>query len=109
MALYDRIIGRDEQGRRVLDRIVPEVFATVVAEYARGKLNAGQALALMEALKMELDQAEVAEVTTLLATVTGTPEQRLARYIEIRDVLSLARLQAPGYCRPSEVRTRLGV
>ena len=107
--LYERIIGRDDSGRVVENRIVPETFAACLSEYARGILTSPQALAVMDSLGMPLDAGEQTEAQTLLATVTGTSAQKLARNAEIRDVLFLARLQALGYSRPSEVKTRLGV
>lgn len=107
--LYDRIIGRDDQGQVVADRIAPEVLASVVSEFARDALDAEGAKAVLAALGCALSDSEVAEAGALLATVTGTAIGKLSRYLEIRDVLFLARLQAPGYSRPGEVKARLGV
>ena len=67
---------------------------------------------MMEALKCPIyDNGEVTEITTLLATITSQPTlaAKLARNQEIGSVLFLARLQAPGYSRPAEVKARLGV
>ena len=107
--LYDRIIGRDDSGRVVADRIAPEILAAVMSEYARDVVDAAQARAILEALRCPLSDDEVAEAATLLGTITGTAQAKLARYLEIRDVLFLARLQAPGYARPADVKARLGV
>lgn len=107
--LYDRIIGRDDFGHVVPNRIAPEVLSAVASEYARDILTLADARAALEALGAPLDTDEEAEAATLLGTVTGTAIAKLTRYLEIRDVLFLARLQAPGYCRPSEVKARLGV
>src|SRR3972149_6105792 len=110
MALYERIIGRDDVGLIVPNRIVPEVLAAVVSEFARDVISPAEARALLVALRCPLDSQEEGEVATLLATITGQPSAlaRLARYLEIRDVLFLARLQAPGDARPREGKTRLG-
>lgn len=111
MALYDRIIGKDDEGQRVENRINPEVIATVMSEFARDAINAAAARDICEAMGMVFDNDEEEELIDLLATVTNQPTNtaKLARYLEIRDVLFLARLQAPGYQRPSSVKARLGV
>jgi hypothetical protein len=106
---YARIIGRDDDGSRVPHRISPEVFAACLSEFARDALTGQQAQEIMRAMGMYLDDSEVAEAQALLATFTGTPQAKLSRYLEVRDVLFLARLQAPGYARPAEVKARLGV
>lgn len=111
MGLYDRIVGRDDAGNIVPNRIAPEVFAATMSEFARGQINGSQARALLEALGCPFNDGEAQEAQTLLGTIhnLSTPEAKIARYLEIRDVLFLARLRAPGYNGPSNVRTRLGV
>lgn len=109
MGLYERIVGKDDDGNIVSDRISPEVFTSVMSEFARDQLTGQRALAVLEELRAPLNSLEVDEAQSLLATVTGTPQQKVNRYLEIRDVLFLARLQAPGYSSPSLVRARLGV
>ena len=115
MGLYERIIGRDDDGLPVEDRIVPEVLAACISEQARELLDADGVRELLAALAgafaTVLTDDEFTEFQTLLATIDAEPSAalKLSRYLEIRDVLFLARIQAAGYSLPSEVRTRLGV
>jgi hypothetical protein len=111
MALYARIIGRDDEGRVVPHRINPEVITTVMAEFARDAINAALARDICEAMGMTFSDSEEEELIDLLQTISSkpSPEAKLARYLEVRDVLFLARLMAPGYSRPVNVKARLGV
>lgn len=111
MALYDRIIGRNDEGRTVPNRINPEVIASVIAEFSRDAINAATARDICSALGMTFSDDEEEELVDLFQTISTLPSAtaKLARYLEIRDVLFLARLQAVGYSRPSDVKARLGV
>lgn len=111
MALYARIIGRDDEGHRVDNRINPEVLASVISEFGRDALNASGARAVFTGMGITFTNDEEDEIADLFLTISNlpSPTAKLARIIEIRDVLFLARLQASGYSRPANVRARLGV
>lgn len=110
MGLYDRVIGRDDQGRGVDGKIPVHVFNAVFAEYARSQMTGGQAQAAVEAASgAPLTSAEALEAQALLTTVTGSATARLARAKVIEDVLILGEHNTPGYQTPTQVRTRLGV
>ncbi len=106
MSLYGRIIGVEGDG----DKIPVHGFMATLAEYARGRLTGAQAQTIVNALSgSALSSSEVTEAQTLLATFTGTATAKLARAVEVDNVLMLAEHHAPGYSTPAEVATRLGV
>lgn len=115
MALYDRLIGRDDSGVPVEGKIPVHQFQAVMGERARGVL-ATNAVArdvinglLVARGKPPLSAAEETEAVTLLNTISGTTTAKLARAKLIDDVLLLAEMGALGYSTPSQVKTRLGV
>lgn len=110
MALYARLLGRDDAGAGVGDGIPVHSFQAIMAEFARGRLTGAQAqAAITDVSGAPLMPSEVTEAQTLLATVTGTVPQKLARAKEIDDVLLLGQGGAAGYNTPAAVATRLGV
>jgi hypothetical protein len=105
MGLYERLLGLDP-----LPKIPIHQFQAIFAEFGRSVINGAQAQTVINHVSGEpLTPAEAAEATTLLATVTGSATNRLARVKVIDDVLLLAETGAPGYSTPAEVKTRLGV
>jgi len=111
MALYDRLLGRDDSGAPIEAGKIPvHQFQALMAEVARGRISGAQAQTAVVALSgLALSASEVTEAQTLLATVAGTAAAKLARAKEIDDVLLLAEASAPGYDTPALVKTRLGV
>jgi len=110
MALYDRLLGHDDAGVRVEGKIPVHAFQATLAEFGRGSLTGLQAEAVVASVSgLALTTGEKGEAQTLLATVTGTAVQKLARAKEIDDVLLLAELNATGYETPTQVKARLGV
>lgn len=111
MALYDRIIGRDDEGRVVQDRINPEVLAAVMYEFGTDVLSASQARSVFSGFGYHFSDDEEDEIADLYQTIAqqATPIAKHARLEEIKVVLFLARLQAVGYSRPTYVKARLGV
>lgn len=116
MALYERLLGRDDLGRDVKAKIPVHQFIAILAEHARGRLSGAQANALIDRISGEpLSAAERTEAQALLATFTGTGTQKLGRAKEVDDVLCLAEA-LPGpysgtepYDTPAQVKLRLGV
>lgn len=105
MGLYERLMGED-----VLPKIPIHQFQATVGEFARGRLTAAQANAIIGQISgVPLTAGELTEAQTLLNTVTGAATAKLARAKEIDDVLMLAELLVAGYSTPAEVRARLGV
>lgn len=111
MPLYDRVIGRDDNGVQLnTNRIPVHLFSALMGEVARTRLTGAQAQAQIEALSgTPLSASEVTEVQTLLATISGAATAKLARAKEIDDVLLLAEQNSPVYDTPTKVKTRLGV
>lgn len=111
MGLYERLLGRDDAGVSVNNRIPVHGFQAVVAEFGRGRLTGAQAQTVVAELSgAALTPAEVTEANTLLATVSGSLTAKLARAKEIDDVLLLADGgEVTGYKLPSQIKTRLGV
>lgn len=115
MALYDRLLGRNDAGQPVLNRIPIHQFQSTIAEWARGRITGAQANAIITALSgAALDAGEVTEATTLVNTVptgatTANKADRALRLQEIDHVLLLADAQSPGYTTPALVKARLGV
>lgn len=110
MALYDRLIGFNDAGDRVDNKIPLHQFASLLAEFGRGKLTGQQAQDAIVALTgAPLDAAGIAEATTLLQTIAGTAVAKLARAVEIQDVLILGEGRIVQYDTPAEIKVRLGV
>jgi hypothetical protein len=111
MPLYDRLIGFDDGGNPVDNRIPGHYFTAILGEFARGRLTGAQAqAAVTEVSGAALDPAGVTEAQSLLASVTGTAVAKLARAKEIEDVVMMAqRGRVAGYRTPAEVKLRLGV
>lgn len=117
MALYERLLGRKEDGS-ALDhdagdpsRISVHLFSSLMGEVARGKFasNAAARDELNASIRDPLSASEGTEAITLLGTITGTATAKLARAKEIDDVLILGEQSSPSYNLPSKVKTRLGV
>lgn len=111
MALYERLLGRDDSGETYPEpRVSVHGFTAIMREFARGRLTGAQAQAGIAAISgAPLLPSESAEAQTLVGTITGNATAKLARASEIDDVLMLGEHQAPGYATPTEVRARLGV
>lgn len=109
MALYDRLLGYDDAGATVDNKIRIHQFVSLMAEFGRGRITGPQAQAAVTQISgAPLDAGEVTETQALLATITGSAVAKLARAKEIDDVLILAERKA-FYATPSSVKTRLGV
>lgn len=104
MSLYDRLLP--PTSNPPITHIPPGLFCSLLAEFARGAITGPQALNAVAEMGGVLDSAEIAEIQTLLATVTGTPVEKLQRGIEIRDVLALVGVI---YMDVPSLQTRLGV
>lgn len=122
MALYDRLLGRDDLGNRVVNKIPVHGFQATAQLWARDVITAAQANAIIEHLSgAPLSAAEQAEAQTLVATVTNISitgsaaaqadarARRALRMAEIDSILLLADKAAPGFSTPTEVRLKLGV
>lgn len=112
MALYERLLRRDDSGGRVsVSKIPTHAFQAVMGERARGALatNVAARDCLNSFISEPLTASEEQEALTLLNTITGSGTAKLARAKEIDDVLMLAEAKAIGYITPSQVKTRLGV
>lgn len=108
MALYERLMGWTD----LEDKLPVHQFTATLREFGRSRLTGAQAQAVVSAIGgAPLTAGEITEAQTLLATVTaaGNATARLARVVEIDDVLLLAERRAPGYDTPALIRTRLGV
>jgi hypothetical protein len=109
LALYDRLLGRDDAGSPVAARIPIHLFSALMGEVARGKVTGAQALqAITDATGTALDAAGQTDAQTLLATISGSSTAKLLRAKEIDDVLISAENDVV-YPTPSLVKTRLGV
>lgn len=112
MALYARLLGRDDTGASTgAGKIPVHQFCNLLGEFARGKITGAQAnAAIVEMTGVALDAGEQTEATTLLATITGAATAKLARAMEINDVLTLAENSLQQiYPTPAATKTRLGV
>lgn len=124
MALYDRLIGRDENLQSVSNRIPAHLFIAVCGEWVRGKITASQANTIIQSLTgaslTAQDQTDALAIVNLVLSipVSGSAAnqadgraQRALKLAEIEQVLYMAdwRGGAPGYQRPSEVRAKLGL
>lgn len=111
MPLYDRLLGRNDAGVEVEDKIPVHAFQAVMAERARARLTTNNAArdCLNSMISAPLTAGEEAEAVTLLNTISGTALVKIARAKEIDDVLMLAEHRALGYTTPTLVKTRLGV
>jgi hypothetical protein len=109
LALYDRLLGRDDAGNPVTSRIPVHLFSSLMGEVARGRVTNAQALqAITDATGQALDAAGQTDAQTLLATITGSATAKLLRAKEIDDVLISGENNVI-YPTPSLVKTRLGV
>ena len=111
MALYDRLIGQNDLGQPVAEKISVHAFNAVLGERARGGLatDAAARTAVNSFINPALSVGEETEPLTLLATIAGSAIAKLARAKEIEDVLVLGEHQATGYTTPTLVKVRLGV
>lgn len=74
MAPYDRLLGRDDAGNPVANKIPIHQFQAAVAEWSRAKLTGVQANSIITAVSgAPLTPAEQTEVQTLVNTVTSIP------------------------------------
>jgi hypothetical protein len=109
MALYDRLLGRDDSSIQVAGKIPLHAFTSLMGEFGRGRITGQQAQdAITQLTGIALDATGVTEAQTLLGTITGTATAKLARAKEIEDVLLLGEHRVI-YPTPSLVKTRLGV
>lgn len=124
MALFDRLIGRDENLGPVDNRIPAHLFISVCGEWARGKITGAQASSIIQAqtgapltAQEQIDAQSVISLVTSISVSGATAAQamgtaqRAMKLAEIEQVLYMAdwRGGAPGYQRPSEVRAKLGL
>jgi len=108
MPLYERLMGLDEPTNG--PRIPIHYFTATMGEFARGVITGAQAQTIIEAASSApLSAADVTEAQALLATISGSATNKLARAKLIEDVLLLSELKPPGYDTPALIRTRLGV
>lgn len=108
MALYERLIG--EITYPGVTKIPVHLFQALCGEYARGQLTAQQASdAIADKTGEGLTASELAEANTLLATITGTADERARRVLEIDHVLLICDHSVTGYLTEAELKTRLGV
>lgn len=111
MALYDRLLGRDDAGGPVEGKIRLHGFNALLGEVARGRLTNAQARDAVPLLArgVPLTAAEGQEALTPLGTISGSATAKLGRAKEIEDVLTLAEAGVTQYDTPAEVQARLGV
>ena len=111
MALYERLLKRDDAGNSVSGGIPIHGFQAVMGERARGTLTTNIAArdCLNSFISPPLTPSEETEAITLLNTISGSTTAKLARAKEIDDVLMLGEHAAAGYSTPSAIKTRLGV
>jgi hypothetical protein len=116
MALYDRLIGRDDAGNPVANKIPIHVFQATVGCRRRGNIatDADAQAVILATSGATLLAAELTELQTLLATVplgntTQNQLDRLRKLQEIDQILLLADARAPGFDTPTLVKGKLGV
>lgn len=113
MALYPRLLGRDDDGNQVGGRIEIRFFGALLGEVARGALTKAQANAtIADVTGQPLAGDEITDAGAMLDSILAPPSAagKLARAAEIGDVLVLAVIgRATGYYRPADVRARLGL
>jgi hypothetical protein len=115
MALYDRLLGKDDAGASVDNRVPVHAFQSVISEWARGRITGPQANAIIEHVSgAPLTVPEQTEAQALVAsipvgTTAANKADRAMRLFEIDQILLLADSAAPGYATPTEVKTKLGV
>lgn len=111
MALYERLLGRNDAGQAIEGKIRLHGFNAVLAEFARGALTGAQANAAIDQLSKggPLTASERTEAQTLVNSIAGSATAKLARAKEIDDVLILGEFAITQYDTPTEVKTRLGV
>src|SRR5262245_50888951 len=110
MALYDRLLGRDDAGNPVPNKIPIHAFQATIAQWGRGSITGVQAQAIVTAVSgAPLDAGEQTEAQTLVNTVpTGTTTankaDRALRLREVDEILLLADTLAPAYDTPAQVK-----
>lgn len=115
MPLYDRLMGRDDAGNLVANKIPIHQFQAAAAEWARGRITGAQANTIIQTVSgAALDAGEQAEAQTLVNTVqpgttTANKADRAMRWFEIDQILMLADSNVPGYDTPTAVKAKLGV
>lgn len=104
MALYDRLLGRDDSGNLVENRLNIHAFTGMMAERARGQVTNAQIITAFS-----LSASEQTELATLVSRFTTGPTQdRLTREI-FEDVMYIAQPGLSPYITPTQVKTRFGV
>lgn len=103
MSIYGRILDLEE------GKIPIDPFCALMAEQVRGRLTS-QAVADMitNISGYPVTPAEQTEINTLLATVVGNTQTKLARAAEINDTFRLSEYRVPGYSTTAELKARLG-
>jgi hypothetical protein len=115
MALYDRILERDDSGNVVANKIPVHQLLAVIIEFKQGRLTADEASTIVNALTgAGLSTSERTELTTLVATIpsgstTANIASRAHRLLEIEHILGLGDTRCPGYDTPTNIRSKLGV
>lgn len=111
MSLYERVLGRDDNGVGVDGKIPVHAFSAILAEVARGRMTGAQAQAAISAVSgFPLNAGEITEANALLATIAGQLAAKLQRAKEIDDVIMLGEVgQVALYDTPTKVKARLGV
>lgn len=105
MGLYDRLF---EEGPT---RIPTHGFYATMAEVARWKITTQQASTIIAAISGgPLVGDEATQAVALVATITSKPTvlEKVARALEINDVLLLAEHRVPGYDSAAAVAQKLG-
>jgi hypothetical protein len=115
MALYDRLLGRDDLGNPVSGKVPIHYFQAAVALWAKGKITGAQAQAIAEATSgLPFDSGEVTELQALVATVptgstTALKADRALRLQEIDQILLLVEVGMPPLDTPAKIKIALGV
>lgn len=115
MALYDRLLGRDDAGNPVANKIPVHQFQALAAEWQRGRITGAQASAAIQGLSgAALSAGEQTEAQTLVNTVpagstTANQVARALRILEIDEIMLLADMLVAGYDTPTAIRAKLGV
>lgn len=115
MALYDRLLGRNDAGGAVDNKIPVHQFQALASEWQRGRLTGAQASAAIGVLSgAALTTAEQTEVQTLVNTVptgqtTANQAARALRLHEIDQILLLGDTLVAGYDTPTAIKAKLGV
>lgn len=103
MGIYARLLDLEE------GKIPIDPFCALLSDQGRGRLNSQQvADAILILSGRAVTAGETSEINTLIATVVGNVQQKLARTADINDALRLAEVGV-AYTTVVSLKARLGV